>query len=124
MKLVMRAKTGGCDRPGLAGLGEHCPASGWWIPQVGQTGWAEKLRPEVGGHQLCSSLPTQATDTQPPPSLIPISIPLPALTHKSFLPPCGPHHHPSLSVLARLPRKLEGLTLAAHKKLKGGGFQA
>lgn len=87
----MRAGTEGCDRAGLAGLGEHCRALSWRILQVGQISWAEELSPEVRRHYPCSSLLTQATDTQPPLILIPVLIPLPALAHVFSLLLCPPH---------------------------------
>lgn len=87
----MRAGTEGCDRAGLAGLGEHCRALSWRILQVGQISWAEELSPEVRRHYPCSSLLTQATDTQPPLILIPVLIPLPALAHVFSLFLCPPH---------------------------------
>lgn len=90
MQLVMRAGTEGCDRAGLAGLGEHCLALSWRILQVGQISWAEELSPEIRRRYPCSSLLIQVTDTQPPLILIPVLIPLPALAHVFSLPPYSP----------------------------------
>lgn len=60
-QLVVRAVSGWAR----TGLGYQCPASNWWVLQVGQTGRAEEVR----RRQPCPSLLTLAADTPPLPIL-------------------------------------------------------